>query len=654
MKSNYKYKNLITPDASSKTRGTSSNNRSGIGSTSKNYASKLSESTKLERGQDRSPRPDKKQKRKEMESPIQVLVYRREPFRSSQHGGGYLGSKSPDLNNRRRDNETEQKAGRTGLSQSTVTQTPKKAQGSVPESQLKKPKTSIQSYLRNSIQGPSARLSVASATGGRSSQLTDRDVKQADTTKDSMFHKSIHVKDINGFQLTNYFTSYGKRCDKREVSDIFCLYNLFNFVLVSVAIPRSRITFYAGKGNNPDLVARALFERGMVEQTKLISTTQLVWTSYYSANANPTKHAPLSNTTPNTQRISWQALSNLEAFSHFDYSNALHLASKMNSSNLFRATPALLFNAYSRITNNKHLLNLLVSDNLYIVNHIKGTRFIAKKWMLYETITKNRETRPPSKTEIKQSSPDPAQPPTEAPPAEEVLPIKSVYPQCAFLPYTVILKKESDLTEFLDHLNKPDNVSLKNSIWIVKPGENTNRGIGIKMAHSTEELSAVCKSYYASMVQPNSPTPAVRYLSSQGSPRSKAPLDAHQAKPNLPILVVQKYLKDPILYKNRKFDIRCYALIIKSTRKASVFYYREGYIRTSSFDYDCSNIQNMMVHLTNEGIQLNDKTSFGKHEAGNKVYYKEMNAYLNEQPALLSRKMTFSEHILPEMQVITK
>ena len=61
------------------------------------------------------------------------------------------------------------------------------------------------------------------------------------------------------------------------------------------------------------------------------------------------------------------------------------------------------------------------------------------------------------------------------------------------------------------------------------------------------------------------------------------------------LCVVQKYIERPLLYKQRKFDIRVWALVTEDFR---IYYYREGYLRTSSTDYD-TKIASNQVHLTN-------------------------------------------------------
>lgn len=59
--------------------------------------------------------------------------------------------------------------------------------------------------------------------------------------------------------------------------------------------------------------------------------------------------------------------------------------------------------------------------------------------------------------------------------------------------------------------------------------------------------------------------------------------------------VVQKYIEKPLLYRGRKFDIRVWALVTEDYR---IYYYKEGYLRTSSHDYNTGDKKNT-VHLTN-------------------------------------------------------
>jgi tubulin--tyrosine ligase len=49
------------------------------------------------------------------------------------------------------------------------------------------------------------------------------------------------------------------------------------------------------------------------------------------------------------------------------------------------------------------------------------------------------------------------------------------------------------------------------------------------------------------------------------------------------LCVVQKYIERPLLYRGRKFDIRVWALV---NTTSEVYFYKQGYLRTSSSVYD--------------------------------------------------------------------
>ena len=77
-----------------------------------------------------------------------------------------------------------------------------------------------------------------------------------------------------------------------------------------------------------------------------------------------------------------------------------------------------------------------------------------------------------------------------------------------------------------------------------------------------------------------------------------------------------------MLYKNRKFDIRTFTLMVTINGNLQGYWYQEGYLRTSSREFTLKNVQNRYVHLTNDAVQkrLDD---YGKFESGNKLSYPE-------------------------------
>ena len=69
---------------------------------------------------------------------------------------------------------------------------------------------------------------------------------------------------------------------------------------------------------------------------------------------------------------------------------------------------------------------------------------------------------------------------------------------------------------------------------------------------------------------------------------------------------------------NRKFDIRCYLLVTTVNGILKGYWYKDGYIRTSSEEYSLDNMEDEMIHLTNDAVQKKG-CSYGKHEDQNKV-----------------------------------
>ena len=65
--------------------------------------------------------------------------------------------------------------------------------------------------------------------------------------------------------------------------------------------------------------------------------------------------------------------------------------------------------------------------------------------------------------------------------------------------------------------------------------------------------------------------------------------------------VIQKYIENPMLILNRKFDIRVW-VIVSSWNPLKIYIFRECYLRFSCNDYDPRVPQNLFSHLTNNTI----------------------------------------------------
>ena len=92
--------------------------------------------------------------------------------------------------------------------------------------------------------------------------------------------------------------------------------------------------------------------------------------------------------------------------------------------------------------------------------------------------------------------------------------------------------------------------------------------------------------------------------------------------------IIQKYLKNNLLFQRRKFDIRTYVLLVSIGGIKKFYWYSEGYLRTASEIYDLSDLDDPFIHLTNDAIQANGD-NYSKYEKGNKITYHEFQRYLD-------------------------
>ena len=125
------------------------------------------------------------------------------------------------------------------------------------------------------------------------------------------------------------------------------------------------------------------------------------------------------------------------------------------------------------------------------------------------------------------------------------------------LPLTIHIKKneiDEEYKEFVDYYKNIQNCNNSNgtntikNIWIIKPGENTNRGNGIQLAKTMTEIQKIINN----------------------EDRSNR------------TFIVQKDIETPLLINKRKCDIRTYGLMTSIYGSIKGYFYNDGYIRTSS------------------------------------------------------------------------
>lgn len=181
-----------------------------------------------------------------------------------------------------------------------------------------------------------------------------------------------------------------------------------------------------------------------------------------------------------------------------------------------------------------------------------------------------------------------------------------------FLKFEQLYNDSQDPTKktILDEIPK-----FGKNLWIVKPGENTNRGCGIQVSKDLEHIKSL-----------------VQNTNVNGNKRS---------------FIVQKYIERPLLYKNRKFDIRCFTMMCTINGNLQGYWYSEGYLRTSCREFTIKNVSNKFVHLTNDAVQKR-ADEYGKFESGNKLSYPEFQKYLDS----VNIKCDFHAEIVPKMKAL--
>jgi hypothetical protein len=83
-------------------------------------------------------------------------------------------------------------------------------------------------------------------------------------------------------------------------------------------------------------------------------------------------------------------------------------------------------------------------------------------------------------------------------------------------------------------------------------------------------------------------------------PRDLATESASRAKP-VEGWVVQKYIENPLLLAGRKFDMRAYCIVARTT--PHLWFFRPGYCKVALESYNSDDLTNRLAHLTNACVQ---------------------------------------------------
>jgi len=103
-------------------------------------------------------------------------------------------------------------------------------------------------------------------------------------------------------------------------------------------------------------------------------------------------------------------------------------------------------------------------------------------------------------------------------------------------------------------------------------------------------------------------------------------------------MVVQRYIKNPLLLNGYKFDLRIY-ILVTSVNPLEMFIYKEGFGRFSTVPYsiDPNDKLNKYIHLTNVSINKYNVNNY-ENENSDKIYG-------GTKVSLATLKKTFDEEL---------
>lgn len=381
------------------------------------------------------------------------------------------------------------------------------------------------------------KLSINQITSS-SNQIIVEDPKKSHVI-DSIKNSILREVDSNGKPVVNLKQS--KRLDT------WILHNLYHgLIVISMPGKSESLSFVVGEGNNQTLVQKIFSQYKPWQTSGFYGRANLIWTQLTHKKAVCTSEA---------QNVS---ISTLLLINHFQASDTLNpdiLTDQLLDLRLFKIADR---NLVAEVFHNliKHgEVSMLQRENISIANHVKDLKSISRKNLLYLTLKQYLEDH------------------------QEESDYSLSYEQGkkSLIPHTYLLWGDTfdqDLETMVKSKYNRD-LDFVNPL-IIKPGQNSNRGIGISMAFSLAEAIALCKVTI-------------------------------EKRKSFCSVIVQEYISRPLLFKDRKFDIRCYGLVIRFFDRISYYWYSQGYARTSSFTYDQSAKDNLMVHLTNEAVQVKGK-----------------------------------------------
>ena len=293
--------------------------------------------------------------------------------------------------------------------------------------------------------------------------------------------------------------------------------------------------YYIGKGNNGSLVNHILKSRFWWTRVESPELANLVWTQL--------KHKATLEKTTNSENVENSLPKPVKK-----PSSAYTQQEKVIGINLISESPFFVA---------KEVGMVIQSENLTVHNRLANNFCICNKKNLFKNLKEYYERN-------------------------GVNPFEKI-------PLTFHIEKgvqDESFAEFLQNFKE-------GSVWIIKPGEGTNRGNGIKVVNELSEIKETINSTSTSRTY-----------------------------------ILQKYIENPLLVNRRKFDIRCYALVTCINGNLQAYFYKEGYLRTTSKEFSLKQVHDKFIHLTNDAVQKHSE-EYGKFESGNKLSYIDFQKFLS-------------------------
>lgn len=185
------------------------------------------------------------------------------------------------------------------------------------------------------------------------------------------------------------------------------------------------------------------------------------------------------------------------------------------------------------------------------------------------------------------------------------------------------------------------------NMWLVK-APDLNRGRCIKVLDNVDKIKFTIKKFYEGIFrdfknsEKDEEEQAANLLSKENKEKEEKKKKYDFRRYRGSCVLLQKYLEKPLLYNNRKFDVRIWVLY---THKDEVYFFKEGHLKTSSVPYDINQIDSY-VHLTNYSVQKYNK-EFSKYEYGNEVSFEDFQISLDQYYG--KDKISVIRDILPKI-----